>query len=592
MLTKLAIKGIKTRWRDYLVLFSGLTIAASIFYMFEALATNKAFLATNSVVSATAVIFQFGSVLLGIITLVYVLYANSFLMNMRKHDYGLFMMLGAKSGKIGWLMFLETFMIGIGSTILGILIGIGLTSVVSGLLINQLDLKINHLVAFYLPAVLTTLIFFGILFVIAAIVNQARLSKKPILELLHEDNQPNVLVNHPVRYALESIAGIALLAIGYYVMIDLKTFQLLAIPIALVTIVMGTYLLFNAVFIWLLLAIQRSQKVKYHHLNNFTIAQLGFRIKSYTKILSMVTLLFALALGAITVGIGYQSEIPEFAKNITPYTLDVQQPTAKDNQAIKKLTGSTSQTYAYKLRDNTIYFSKQALADQPVYTVKPKTEITMKSVKLSMTDLQKMPQYYLVGFVRPEWRKKTIKIVDENTYQNIDSAANTVKMVRVDDINKNQATLKQIQNQQTKKYGSVEAGNDQYENYLSIKTVFGGMEFMGLFLGFAFLAMLASCLMFKILSGANQDQTRYQMLQKLGTHRSWLKNSINTEIGVLFALPAILGMIHVLFGLQLFRMIMINPYQDLWIPFTGFLVLYGIYYWITTAIYQKLVLSK
>lgn len=60
-----------------------------------------------------------------------------------------------------------------------------------------------------------------------------------------------------------------------------------------------------------------------------------------------------------------------------------------------------------------------------------------------------------------------------------------------------------------------------YDNYNSI---FSGFEFMGFFLGIAFLTMLASCLMFKILSGANSDIQRYTMLKKIGTRTSLLKN--------------------------------------------------------------------
>ncbi|MCG0732925.1 ABC transporter, permease protein [Lactiplantibacillus plantarum] len=104
MLTKLAMTGFKHRWRDYLVLFSGLIMSSAIFYMFEALATNQDFLKQNTSISMVGLIFQFGSVLLTIITLVYIGYANSFLLSMRKRDYGLFMLVGARKSKIGQLI--------------------------------------------------------------------------------------------------------------------------------------------------------------------------------------------------------------------------------------------------------------------------------------------------------------------------------------------------------------------------------------------------------------------------------------------------------------------------------------------------------
>ncbi len=48
MLSKLALGGLKNRFRDYAVLFSGLVIASAVFYMFMALATNTSFLKKNS----------------------------------------------------------------------------------------------------------------------------------------------------------------------------------------------------------------------------------------------------------------------------------------------------------------------------------------------------------------------------------------------------------------------------------------------------------------------------------------------------------------------------------------------------------------
>ncbi len=113
MLWKLSLTGIKSRLRDYIVLFSGLVMASAIFYMFESMASNTDFLNNNSTLAMTVFIFRFGSVLLGIITFVYILYANSFLMTMRQKDYAMFMMLGAKGRKIAQMIFSETFVVGI-----------------------------------------------------------------------------------------------------------------------------------------------------------------------------------------------------------------------------------------------------------------------------------------------------------------------------------------------------------------------------------------------------------------------------------------------------------------------------------------------
>ena len=115
---------------------------------------------------------------------------------------------------------------------------------------------------------------------------------------------------------------------------------------------------------------------------------------------------------------------------------------------------------------------------------------------------------------------------------------------------------------------------------------------MGFFLGIAFLTMLASCLMFKILSGAKSDIQRYSMLEKIGTRRNLLKQSIRKEIGILFLVPGLLGVTHVLFGLQLFKTLLSEPYNNIWLPFLIFFVLYFIYYLLTIWIYTGIVMKR
>ena len=173
MLWKLSLTSLKSRWKDYLVLFSGLTLASAIFYMFMTLATNPSFLKGNVAIafSTTQFVYGFGIVLLALITFIYIIYANSFLLSMRQKDYAMYMMLGARSSKIGHLIFIETFLVGLISTIIGELIGIGLTQVVSNILITQLGVSITHFIGFYLPALLWSLIFFVILFFLAALWN-------------------------------------------------------------------------------------------------------------------------------------------------------------------------------------------------------------------------------------------------------------------------------------------------------------------------------------------------------------------------------------------------------------------------------------
>lgn len=60
----------------------------------------------------------------------------------------------------------------------------------------------------------------------------------------------------------------------------------------------------------------------------------------------------------------------------------------------------------------------------------------------------------------------------------------------------------------------------------------------------------------------------------------------------LYALPGVLGAVHVLFGLQLFKTLLISPYRGIWVPFLIFIVLYLLYYWVTVELYERIVLPE
>ncbi len=115
---------------------------------------------------------------------------------------------------------------------------------------------------------------------------------------------------------------------------------------------------------------------------------------------------------------------------------------------------------------------------------------------------------------------------------------------------------------------------------------------MGLFLGVAFLMMMASVLMFKLLSSATADIKRYHMLNKIGVRREKLSNSIHKELFLIFLFPALLGFVHVLVGMEMFSIILIEPFTKFWIPVVIFLIIYFLYYLLTVQMYKRIVLPK
>ncbi|OTE88629.1 hypothetical protein B1K96_34660, partial [Escherichia coli] len=87
-------------------------------------------------------------------------------------------------------------------------------------------------------------------------------------------------------------------------------------------------------------------------------SQLSFRIRDYTQILSIVAMLFALALGALTVGLGFKNEIPIMAKSVAPYDLYLNNAQNASDEKVAALKPTLDVTYSLKETDDTLYYNK------------------------------------------------------------------------------------------------------------------------------------------------------------------------------------------------------------------------------------------
>lgn len=599
MIWKLSLTGIKSRFKDYTVLFSGLVVASTIFYMFLSLAINPGFMSkdVNAPGQYLSFIFGFGIVLLAIITFVYLVYANSFLLSMRQHDYGMFMMLGAKSSKLGLLIFCETLLTGILAAILGIIVGLGLTALVSKLLISSLDLHITHFQIILPNAILWTLIFFVVVFFLAALRNVHKLVRSKVIDLLHESQKPIKISRKNGLRVVEAILGLLLLAAGYYIMGMPANAIFFIIPAALVTIVAGSYFTFDSFFTLIINLLLKKKGFAYRGIRVFTLGQLKFRIRDYTRILSVISLLFALALGAITVGLNFNS-LKNQAVVSDYYDAQIVQNTPAVQKNVDKLDIKSKATYHYVETKKELFFNKadfdkkpfkyikfsQHGNDFPTYT--PTVAKTKDLVTPGNSANTRLSMMLLNG-------TKKIELVSPAKFNTIQGQKKFITLIRVKDFVKDYPTLTKIEKlQMTSPMISRVLSNTKPFTYQVVLGFASGFEFMGFFLGIAFLTMLASTLMFKVLSGAASDKVRYEMLYKIGTREKMLRKSIRNEIGVLFALPGALGIIDVLFGLRLFKALLPKPYMGIWLPFLIFIVLYFIYYIVTVKLYENIVLKK
>ncbi|WP_088839350.1 ABC transporter permease [Listeria sp. ILCC792] len=594
MIFKLALSSMRSRAKDYAVLLLGLIMSISIFYMFETLALNKAFIQENAMINAVSFVFQAGSVLLAIITIAYVLYANSFLFSLRQKEFGMYMTLGAKKRKISLIMFIETMFIGIISLLIGTALGTGLAALIGQALMKQLEFHSSTYAPFYLPSLIVTCVFFAALFILSAFANLIQISKVTVLDLVHGDAKSEKIIIRKKAIVLKAIISIILLAIGYYCMIDIKQTQYIGIIVALFTITLGTYLFF-ATFLPLIIQKRREKQIlKSKRLNSFTYAQLNFRVSQLTRVLATVAMLIALGVGAISVGFAFQNNGPLLADRMDAYDLKIVNPTPAEKAVMKEIDFKEKTTYAYKQKNDTVYFNVSELNKKPIlaqnYSLDGESE-TKRLKEYSEATQNAWDTALSLAFPQTETQNQTFKIVSAADFSNVDGDLGTVYFGKTTNFVSHLDELKKMDELESARYGK-EITSSKYSSYKMYNSFAIGTVFMGFFLGFAFLTMMASCLMFKILTGATQDIRRYEMLEKIGVRRRLLKQSIYKEMFLIFLFPGIIGFIHVALGMEMFSFLLINPYYHFYVPVLLFLAIYCIYYFITVTLYKGIVLKK
>lgn len=592
MLNKIAFKALRQKWRDYSVLLIGTTIAVAIFYMFTNIAMNEELLLSLSTMTQKMIVFVFvlGQILLGVITFVYLNFANSFLVRLRQKDYGLLSMLGATKHQIGSLLLRETLLLGLISSILGVFVGMGITKLSGQALMQSIGIKLSHWSVGTPKVVLVTIGFFLLIFLFNGLYNRWRLMRLDTLTLLQADHVASAKKVNPKRQLILGLLGIILLGISYAIMPKVVQWQMVGLTVDLILNVTGTYLFVGQTLGLVTYWIGKSEFGQ-KGLRNFINGQLRFRLDEYKRILTMIAVLFGLALGAISVGQGYYVSLPKQAVENDALTLATKNPKT-DLADLKDVTYQAQLDYVVK--DQTVYFNKDSVKNAQVPTlVYQQNGQPDAKPKQTSVDVNHPEDAYtlstLANYVTGVPFGSDVQLVNQLPA----GKQETIKLVKVKDLQANESILKKMAaNEKSYMSNPDEAIPGAYGNLISLKTIFGGLEFMSIFLGIAFLIMLASTLMFKTLSNVSLDRRRYEILAMIGTTPQQLRLTAFKDVGILFFIPMLIGLVDATMGMQIFKPIMPDPYSGFSLGLVLVLGIYGGYYILTSLIYQRLVLKK
>ncbi len=126
MLFKLSLKNMKKSIKDYGIYFLTLVLGVAIFYMFNSLDSQQAMLivseSTKEIIQLMIQTLGMVSVFVAVILGLLIVYANKFLVNRRKKEFGIYMTLGMGKKQISKVIIFETIFVGIISLVIGLVV--------------------------------------------------------------------------------------------------------------------------------------------------------------------------------------------------------------------------------------------------------------------------------------------------------------------------------------------------------------------------------------------------------------------------------------------------------------------------------------
>ena len=128
-------------------------------------------------------------------------------------------------------------------------------------------------------------------------------------------------------------------------------------------------------------------------------------------------------------------------------------------------------------------------------------------------------------------------------------------------------------------------------------TLYGGLFFLGMLLGLLFLMGTALIIYYKQISEGYEDARRFSIMQKVGMSRQEVKRSIHSQIILVFFLPLLAAILHLVFAFPMLQRIMtlmnMVNYQLILFSTIGCVVIFALFYFIiyacTARTYYKIV---
>lgn len=321
MYTKLAITNIKNnRQFDFPYLLTGI-ITVAMFYIMCALESNPGIQSMPGA-KDLGLILRLGIGVIGIFAVIFLFYTNSFIIKRRKKELGIYNILGMEKRHIAKILSKEAFFTAIIAIGGGLVTGVLFHKLACMLLYRMIGFNGGITFSFSKKGVMITAILFAIVYLLTYIYDLFQVQLANPIELLQSGNKGE---REPKTKAIMAVLGVLCLGTGYFIAITTKNpiKALTLFFVAVILVIIGTYLLFTAGSI-ALLKILRRNKGYYYQTKHFTsVSGMIYRMKQNAVGLANICILSTMVLVAVSTTVSLYVGIEDIMKERYPNEINI-----------------------------------------------------------------------------------------------------------------------------------------------------------------------------------------------------------------------------------------------------------------------------
>ena len=331
LIVTLSFNNMKKSIKDYGIYFLTLVLGVAIFYMFNSLDSQEAMLkvseSTRSLIKLMISMLGMVSVFVAVVLGLLIVYANNFLINRRKKEFGIYMLLGMGKRQISSIILLETIFIGIISLFVGIVVGIFGSQFMSILVAKMFEADMTDFqFIFSKDACIKTCIYFAIMYIAVMLFNTLTVSRYKLINLLHarKKNQ-TVKIKNPILSIIIFIIASTILGYAYWtVTVNFKSLDTAnkMLPPILMGII-GTIGVFWSLSGFILTVVKSIKSVYLKNTNMFILRQINNKINTTVVSMSIICLMLFMTISILSSSLALRNTMQRDLLEMTPVDINL-----------------------------------------------------------------------------------------------------------------------------------------------------------------------------------------------------------------------------------------------------------------------------